>query len=75
MPAGRLRVKEALQVAVADGARERKHVADVGDAGQIHDAALKTEAEARVSCRAVFAKVEIELIVLPCPSRGLRSRC
>ena len=30
----------------------------------VHDAALKAEAEARVAGRAVFAQVEIELIVL-----------
>ena len=44
-----LHIQGKLQIAVVDRAREREHVADVGDAGEIHDAALEAEAEARVT--------------------------
>ena len=48
-------VERRSQLAGADGAREGQHVADVADAGQIHHAALKAEAEARVARRAILA--------------------
>ena len=52
-----------LQIAVADGPREGDGVADVADAGQVHDAAFEAEAEARVAGRAVFAQIQIEVVV------------
>ena len=57
-------VEHRSQLAGADGAREGQHVADVADAGQIHHAALKAEAEARVARRAILAQVEVEGVVL-----------
>ena len=53
-----------LQVAVADGSGEGKHVPDVAHAGEVHDAALKAQTVARVTGGAVLAQVEIEGIVL-----------
>ena len=53
---------ERLQLAVIDSAREREHVADVGDASEIHDAALEAQTEACVAGRAVLAQVQICLL-------------
>ena len=53
-----------LQVAVAHGSGERKHVPDVAHAGEVHDAALKAQTVARVTGGAVLAQVKIEGIVL-----------
>ena len=42
--------------------RGRKHVTDVLNAGQIHDAALKAETVARMAAAAVLAEVQIEAV-------------
>ena len=62
-----------LQFAVLDRSREREHVADVADAGQVHHAALEAEAEARVPRRAVLPQVEIEGVVLRIQSELLHT--
>ena len=40
------------------------HVTDVGNAGQIHDHALKAETEARVTAGTVAAQIEIPPVIL-----------
>ena len=53
-----------LQFAVADGSGEGDGVADVADAGEVHDAALEAQAETGVAGGTVFAKIHIEVVVL-----------
>src|SRR5699024_8164142 len=56
--------KMGSEVRVAGRAGEGEHVADVAHARQVHDEALKPDAEARVLDPAVAAQVEIPPVVL-----------
>ncbi len=53
-----------LQVAVANGSGEGNGVPDVADTGQVHDATLEAQTEARVTGGAVLAQIQIESVVL-----------
>ena len=53
-----------LEVGVAGGAGEGQDVADVRDAGEVHDHALEAHAEAGVLRGAVLAQLQIPPIVL-----------
>ena len=47
------------EITMPGGSRIRQHVADIPHAGQIHDAALKAETEARMPRCPVFSEVQI----------------
>lgn len=53
-----------LEVRVADGAGVREDVADVVDAGEVHDEALEAQAEAGVVAGAVAAEVQVVLVLV-----------
>lgn len=53
-----------LEVRVADGAGVREDVADVVDAGEVHDEALEPQAEAGVVAGAVAAEVQVVLVLV-----------
>ena len=62
-----------LQFAVAHGTGEGDGVPDVANAGQIHDTALKAQAETGVAGRAVLAQIHVEAVVLGfIPSSSMR---
>ena len=52
----------SLQFAVSDSAREGQHVADVSDAGEVHDTALEAQAEAGMAGGAVLPEIQIEVV-------------
>ena len=63
--AGRNQVSASLllQFAVVDCSGEGEDIADIADAGQIHDAALKAQTETCVTGRAVFPQIHVEVVV------------
>lgn len=56
--------RRALQFAVANRAGEGQRVANVADAGEVHNHPLKAQAEAGMTVGAVLAEVEVEAVVL-----------
>ena len=52
-----------LQLAVVDGAGEGNGIADVADAGHVHDHALEAQAEAGMTGGAVLPKIHVEIVV------------
>ena len=53
-----------LQLAVIYSSWEWDHVADVAHTSQVHHAALKAQTEAGVTGGAVFAQIQVELVIL-----------
>ena len=53
-----------LQLAVIHCSWEWDHVTDVAHTSQVHHAALKAQTEAGVTGGAIFAQIQVELIIL-----------
>src|SRR5699024_2904386 len=62
-----------LQFAVIYSPRERDYVADVGHAGEVHDAALKAKAESSVAGGAVFAQIQVEFVIFRAKSQFIHA--
>ena len=55
---------ECLQLAVIHRSWERNDIADVAHTSQVHHAALKAQTETGVTGGAVFAQIQVELVIL-----------
>lgn len=56
--------KTGLVFTVSGCSWKGNNIADIGNAGQIHDAALKAKTEACMPGSAVFAQIQIKIIIL-----------
>ena len=54
--------KKPLELGYTSGARERQHIADVRNAGEVHHQALKADAEPGVLVAAKTAQVQVCLL-------------